>query len=221
MELVRVDTQRAYELIREMINTLELAPGAPIDEAALADEIGLGLVPVHEAIKLLVHDALVEAPHKGLYVADVNFDDLEQVSEVRLLLESFCARQAAQRATPDDLAILEALRQEQLSISPDENLRLFEVDHKFHQAISQAAHNKYLAQSLDYYFGLSLRLWYLVLPYLEFLPAAVEKHLDLVEAIQDRDADRAESIMHDHVQDFYGKVRQVLTDIWTDSGKRK
>jgi DNA-binding GntR family transcriptional regulator len=219
MELVRVDTQRAYELIREMINTLELAPAAPIDEAGLADKLGLGLAPVHEAIKLLVHDGLVVTQHKGLYVADVNLDDLEQISEIRLLLEGFCAHQAAQRASADDLAILEALRQEQLAIPAGENRRLFEVDHKFHQAIARAAHNKYLAQSLDRYFGLSQRLWYLVLPHLRFLPAAVEKHLELVDAIQDKDAERAENIMRDHVQDFYGKVRQVLTDLWTSPSR--
>jgi DNA-binding GntR family transcriptional regulator len=211
MELVRVDTQRAYELIREKINTLDLAPGAPIDEAGLAGELGMGQVPVHEAIKLLLHDALVVVFHGGVYVADVNIADLEQISEIRLLLESFCARQAAQRATSDDLVILEALRQEQLAIPAGENRRLFEVDHKFHQAIARAAHNPYLAQSLEQYFGLSQRLWYLVLPHLQFLPAAVEKHLDLVNAIREKDPDRAESIMRDHVQDFYAKVRQVLT----------
>ena len=220
MELVRVDTQRAYNLIREKINTLELAPGAPIDEAGLAEELGLGLVPVREAIKQLVRDALVETPHGGLYVADVNVGDLEQISEIRLLLETYCARQAALKATTDDLDILEALRQEQLAIPQEDYRRLFEVDHKFHQAIARAAHNKYLAQSLDHYFGLSQRLWYLVLPHLKFLPSAVEKHLDLVTAIRERDADRAEAIMRDHVQDFYGKVRQVLTDLSGNSADR-
>ena len=50
MELVRIDTQRAYELIREKITSLELAPGSPIDEGKLADETGTGLVPVREAL---------------------------------------------------------------------------------------------------------------------------------------------------------------------------
>jgi DNA-binding GntR family transcriptional regulator len=213
MELVRVDTQRAYELIREMINTLQLAPGAPVDETALAGELGLGQAAVREAIKLLVHDGLVAARHKGLYVTDVNVDALEQISEIRLLLESFCAQQAALRRTPDDLAVLEALRQEQVSMPPGENQRLFELDHKFHQAVARAAHNPYLAESLEHYFGLSQRLWYLVLPHLEFLPAAVEKHLELVDAIREGEAGRAGDVMRDHVQDFYGKVRQVLTNL--------
>lgn len=211
MELVRVDTQRAYELIREKITTLELAPGAPINEQRLAEELDMGLAPVREALKLLAHDNLVViTPRHGLYVAEVSVSDLERISEMRLSLESLCAGLAAQRATSDDLAVLEALRQEQATISPEDSRRLFDFDHRFHQAVARAAHNKYLARTLDQFFGLSQRLWYLALPNLGFLPGAVEKHLDLVDAIKAGDADRAEQIMRAHVQDFYDRVREVL-----------
>ena len=88
--------------------------------------------------------------------------------------------------------------------------RLFEIDHQFHKAIAQAAHNKYLAQTLDHFFGLSLRLWYLVLPHLGFLPGAVEKHLELADAIRSGDAAAAERIMHSHVESFYTEVRRML-----------
>jgi len=211
MKLVRVDTQRAYELIREKITTLELGPGAAINEQRLAEDLDMGLVPVREALKLLAHDDLVIiTPRHGLYVAELDVPDLERISEMRLSLESLCARLAARRATPDDLVVLEALSQEQSSIPPEDSQRLFDFDHRFHQAIAQAAHNKYLARTLDHLFGLSQRLWYLALPHIEFLPGAVEKHLDLVGAIKAGDADQAEQIMSSHVQDFYDKVREVL-----------
>jgi DNA-binding GntR family transcriptional regulator len=211
MELVRVDTQRAYELIKEQIATLELAPGATINDQHLAQNLDMGLVPVREALKLLAHDDLVViTPRHGLYVSEVSVSDLEQISEMRLSLESLCARLAAQRATSDDLVILDALRREQADIPPEDSRRLFDVDHRFHQAVARAAHNKYLARTLDHFFGLSQRLWYLALPHLGFLPSAVGKHLDLVEAIKSGDADRAEGIMRDHVQDFYDRVRDVL-----------
>jgi DNA-binding GntR family transcriptional regulator len=211
MEMVRVDTQRAYKLIWEKITTLELAPGAPINDQELADELEMGVVPVREALRLLAHENLVEiTPRHGLYVADVDVPDLEQISEMRLALEALSARLAAQRATPDDLTVLEALRQEQASVPQEASHRLFEVDHKFHQAIASASGNKYLAQTLDRLFGLSRRLWYLVLPKLEYLPTAVEQHLGLVGAIKAGDADRAEQIMREHVAEFYTQVRETL-----------
>lgn len=210
MELVRLDTQRAYERILEKITTLDLPPGAPINDQALARELGMELAPVHEALKLLAHDELVKIPPQGLYVADVDIPDLEQISEIRLLLETFCAQQAAQRATADDLVVLDTLCQEQAGLPSDDARALFELDHRFHQAIASAAHNRYLANVLDHFFGLSQRLWYLVLPELAFLPNAVETHVDLVDAIRAGDAERAGSLMHAHVADFYDQVHAVL-----------
>jgi len=212
MELERVDTKRAYERIREQITTLELAPGVAVNEEQLAGELDIGLNPVREALKLLAHESLIViTPRHGIYVAAVNVPDLEQLSEMRLNLESLSARLAAERATLDDIAVLEALRQEQAATLPGDTRRLFDVDHKFHRAIAQAAQNKYLADALERLFGLSQRLWYLALPRLEFLSSAVGKHLDLVEAIKARDGDRAEAIMREHVAEFLRQVREVLT----------
>jgi DNA-binding GntR family transcriptional regulator len=211
MELERIDTKRAYDLIRERITTLQLAPGAVIDEQELAASLDMGLAPVREALKLLVHDGLVLiTPRHGILVSDLNIPDLDQLSEMRLALEGLSARLAAQRATADEVVILEALRREQAQTPADDSHRQFAIDHKFHEAIARAAHNKYLAESLERLFGLSQRLWYLALPHLGFLPTAVEKHVDLVEAIQARDAERAEAIMREHVAEFYDQVRQIL-----------
>jgi DNA-binding GntR family transcriptional regulator len=211
MELERVDTKRAYELIRQRITTLELEPGSLIDEQQLAEDLQMGLVPIREALKLLAHDSLVViTPRHGLYVADVNIPDLDQLSEMRLALEGLSARLAAHRATPDDIIVLEALRREQANTSPEDSKRLFDVDHKFHEAIAAAAHNKYLADSLERLFGLSQRLWYLALPSLGFLSGAVERHLELVEAIKAGKGDRAEQIMREHIGEFYAQVREIL-----------
>ncbi|MFQ5576537.1 MAG: GntR family transcriptional regulator [Anaerolineae bacterium] len=211
MELVRVDTQRAYELIWDKITTLALAPGAPINDQQLAADLNMGLTPVREALKLLAHEGLVViTPRHGLNVAGVSIPDLEQISEMRLSLETLCARLAAERATPDDLAVLDALRREQAAIPPGDSRRLLELDHNVHRAIARAAQNTYLARTLEQFFGLSRRLWYLALPQLGFLPAAVEEHLALINAIKAGDADRAEQTMRHHVQDFYTRVQKIL-----------
>jgi DNA-binding GntR family transcriptional regulator len=211
MELERIDTKRAYELIREQIITLELAPGAPLNEQQLAKDLGMGVAPVREALKLLAHDNLVViTPRHGLYVSDVSSPDLDQLSEMRLALEGLAARLAAERATADDFVVMEALRQELASTPPEDSKHLFDVDHKFHQAIARAAHNKYLADALERNFGLSKRLWHLATPHLGFLPPAVEEHVELVEAIQAGDGERSEAIMRRHVAEFYAQVRQVL-----------
>jgi len=102
------------------------------------------------------------------------------------------------------------LRKEQEGLTAEELRGLFDLDHKFHQAVAKAAHNRYLAQTLDRLFGLSRRLWYLVLPHLETLSSSVEMHVNLVGAIKSGDADHAEEIMYEHVKEFYDDVREIL-----------
>lgn len=212
MELVRIDTQRAYELIREKITSLELVPGSSIDEGKLANELDMGSVPVREALNLLAHDHLVGTAVQGLFVSKVEIPDLQQISEIRMLLEPYCAKQAATHATADDLVVLEALSREQSQIPPDQPKQLFDLDHKFHQAIARAAKNKYLAEILEDFYGHSKRAWFLVLPHLGFLSTAVESHVDMVQAIKDQDADHAAQIMQDHVEGFYEKVFEILKE---------
>jgi DNA-binding GntR family transcriptional regulator len=213
MELLRIDTQRAYELIREKITSLEMSPGAAIDEGKLADELEMGQVPVREALNLLAHDHLVTTADQGLFVSKVEILDLQQISEIRMLLEPYCAQEAAKHAKADDIVVLEALSQEQGQIPPDQPKQLFDLDHKFHQAIARAAKNKYLAEILENFYGHSKRAWFLVLPHLDFLSTAVESHLEMVKAIKDQDADHASEIMRDHVQGFYEKVFEILKKV--------
>ena len=212
MELVRIDTQRAYEIIREKITSLELSPGSPIDEGKLANEMEMGQVPVREALNLLVHDHLVdvETEAQGLFVSKIEIPDLKQISEIRVLLEPYCAAQAAMYATSDDIVVLEALSQEQSQIPSDQPKQLFDLDHKFHHAIARAAKNKYLAEILEDFYGYSRRVWFLVLPHLGFLSTAVESHLEMVQAIKNKNGEKAAQIMQDHVQGFYEKVFEIL-----------
>lgn len=95
-------------------------------------------------------------------------------------------------------------------LQPNDAPRLLELDHKFHQAIARAAYNRYLTRTLDHLFGLSQRLWYLALPGLDFLPAAVGDHLALTGAIRSGETEMAGAIMVRHVEGFYARVREVL-----------
>lgn len=210
MELIRLDTQKAYDLIHERIVTLKLKPGAPINDQELADELSMGLTPVQEGLKLLVHDHLVDYLSHGLYVSKVSKPDLDEISELRVMLEGMSARLAAERASQDQLTVLEVLCEEQKSTSPEAVRKLFDIDHKFHQVLAKAAHNRYLEGSLEMYFGLSQRLWYIVLPHIGFLASAVNEHLIMVKHIKAGEGEEAEYLMQAHVRGFYDKVKTLL-----------
>ncbi|MGD2026879.1 MAG: GntR family transcriptional regulator [Anaerolineales bacterium] len=211
MDLIEVDTQKAYRVIKELITTLEIKPGSAIDESELSASIGFGSSPVREALKLLYHDQLVVVSQQGgIYIAGLNPSDLKMLSEVRVRLEGQAASLAAARATEDHLLVMDALVHEQGKIKTDDKVSYFDLDHKLHQAIAKASGNHYLAHSLEKYFNLSQRLWYLALPKLDFLSAAVEEHVQIIDSIRAKDSHQAEIRMNNHVQGFYQKVQNLI-----------
>ena len=101
---------KAYHEIRDLIVSLELAPGAVIDERELIERLEIGRTPVREALRRLAHERLVEVyPRRGMFVTGVDVRELARLSEVREVLEPEAARLAAERATDADRAELGAL----------------------------------------------------------------------------------------------------------------
>jgi len=203
---------RAYYRIRELIVTLELPPGSIVSERELQDRLGLGRTPVREALQRLERECLVEVyPRRGIFVANVNVLDLAVLSEVRRVVESFAARLAAERSTEADREQTRALiaELEELTASADER-RLIELDQRIHRHLWGCAHNPFLAATLDEYYVLSLRIWFLALGRTRRLEEAVREHLELLEAVLHGDPDRAEAAMARHVSGFERAIREVL-----------
>lgn len=208
MILNKVDTEKAYQLLWDKITSLELAPGEIPDITSLADDLGFSQTSIQEALRLLVHDHLVEAPPRGIYISKLQFSDLEKISTIRLNLETLAAKHAARNANEDDLVILQTLCED---VAQDTR-ELFTLDQRFHQAIARAAHNNYLADALQRFYGLSKRLWFLALPYLDFLPSAVSSHINLVDAIRDGNESLAMEIMQNHIEEFNLKIRKIIQE---------
>jgi len=201
---------KAYHEIRGLIVSLELAPGAVIDERDLIDRLTIGRTPVREALRRLAHERLVEVyPRRGMFVTGVDIRQLARLSEVRAVLEPEAARLAAERATDDDRAGLDALLAE-LDAGGSE---LMQLDERIHRAVYRAAHNDLLEATLEQYYALALRIWMLALERTQDLEEAVEAHRDLLEAIRDGDGGRAAQTMRDHVENFEQAMHRVLLTV--------
>ena len=203
---------RAYHAIREMIVSVELRPGAVIDERGLMDRLGIGRTPAREALRRLSQERLVEVyPRRGMFVTSVEIRDLASLAEVRSALESHVARLAAERATDEDRNALETLLGELGGQSELDARELMALDERIHRQVYRCAHNPFLEATLEEYYVLALRIWYLALDRAPELEEAVLGHRELLEAIRDGDADRAEATMRRHVLDFEEVMRRVLT----------
>jgi DNA-binding GntR family transcriptional regulator len=88
--------------------------------------------------------------------------------------------------------------------------RLIELDQRIHRHVYRCTHNRFLEESLEEYYVLTLRIWFLALDRVERLDDAIREHRELLEAIRDRDPQRAEAVMRLHVSGFERAMRTVL-----------
>jgi DNA-binding GntR family transcriptional regulator len=87
---------------------------------------------------------------------------------------------------------------------------LIELDQRIHRHVYRCTHNPFLEATLEEYYVLTLRIWFLALDRVERLDDAIREHRQILEAIRDRDAERAEAVMRAHVTGFERAMRAVL-----------
>jgi DNA-binding GntR family transcriptional regulator len=205
--------EQAYRALRDRLILLEIPPGAPINEGQLAAELGIGRTPVREGLKKLELEHLVVSyPRRGTFATQVDITDLADISEVRQVLEPLAARRAARLARPQVRAELEAAARQIASMErePADTRSLMELDLSVHRLIYRAAENPHMTETLVRLDNLATRIWCLVLDRLPSAFEHVREHAALLEAIVDRDADRAAELASDHVRHFEQAIRTVL-----------
>ena len=188
--------------------TLRLPPGTALREDALMRELAIGRTPLREAVKRLALENLVAVqPRRGTFVTPVEAADIVHITEVRAELEGYAAELAALRMDGDTRMLAEQLRQEIVDLQRvDDQDGLMRFDERIHRFTWEASGNPYLIDTLERYFTLSLRVWYLVLDRVPGLGHAVHDQAALVEALLDRDGTRARSIMREHVLAFQREI---------------
>lgn len=187
--------------LRDRIFSGELAPGAFIDEVALAAEMEISRTPLREALKVLTAEGLLRhEPRRGCFVNHVTEQDLDEIFPVIALLEGRCAFEAASHASDADLAALEALHDRLARHARARRINdYYEVNFAIHEAIITLADNRWLAQVIgDLRKIVKLaRLQQLHAP--GRLEQSLSEHLAVFAALKARDAEGAEAAMRTHL----------------------
>lgn len=191
----------AYEQILERILDLRLAPGAAINENAIAEELGLSRMPVHEAVARLAVDRFVTVqPRRGSHVTAFQLQDVLDMFEAREAIECGVAHIAARRASSDDLATLRRLVEaaERARESTDHRGFLRD-DQEIHRFLVHMVHNSQLQDAADRLLLHNLRFWRSYWASRPAQESAMISHLPLLEALEARDPERAERAMREHI----------------------
>ncbi len=196
---------RAYHQIRDAISGLVLQPGQPLTEASLAQWLGLGRMPVREALLRLRDEGLVESvPRKGYYVSRISAEEAQEIYEMLEGLEGVAARLAADRKTPESLARLEAaVRRMEETLAADDLDGWAAADDEVHDAILEMAGNQQVKRVVNSLKARVKRLQLFTVRKRSSLSYSTQMHRAQLEAIRAGDG---------------GKARTLRQDFWIDAG---
>ncbi len=214
LELRSLQQQIHDRLLRRILRR-ELEPGERISPPVIAATMGVSITPVRDAVNQMAAEGLVTVmPRRGTVVSPVSIRDIEELYEIRLMLEPQAAEAAASRAGPEDIARIQALA-ERLESGPADGVSLaanleaylqeIAIDADLHGAIVRAAHNRRLSTLYD---GLRTHVLIAraVFPRLyRSQPHRQGEHRRIVDAIVARDGRTASDAMTAH-------LRQALAD---------
>lgn len=208
--------QRVYALLREQILSLALAPNTELDEVQFSKELGVSRTPIREALIRLASDGLVVlAPNRGARVAPLDIDEVPQVLETLELYERATTRWAAQRRQPHHLALLQRRNLEfGLACETGNPREVVEANWAFHDAINQASGNRYVAADCSKMLRGVMRLSLLAFRQSEggllSYQDVVAQHEEMIGAIRQGDADRAEQLVYLHSDEFRERMKNFI-----------
>ncbi|WPZ15229.1 GntR family transcriptional regulator [Nitratireductor rhodophyticola] len=206
--------QFVYNVLRDEILDLALAPGTPIDEIQLAQRLSMSRTPIREALVRLAGEGLVTTlPNRSTVVANIDFLNLHTFFDALTLMYRVTTRLAALNHQADDLVTIRARQAEfAKAVEEQDALAMIATNREFHAAIAAAARN-------PYYESLFLRLLdegrrLLRLYYSSFndqLPQRyVVEHEDMIAAIEARDVEKADALANEHADQIVEQIRNMI-----------
>jgi DNA-binding GntR family transcriptional regulator len=213
--LTRNASSAATELIRQAIIDGRLPPGRRLKEEELARELGISRTPVREALLMLHAEGLVEvAPNRGAAVRSHSVEDLDDLYQLRAVLEGYSTRRAATRLDDDVMRSLHESceRFDALLDDGSDMSALVKENLVFHQTILESSGSARLNAMVRQVIELPLvyrsYVWYST----EQQRISAHYHVQITRALEARDAERAELVMKEHIFE----ARDLLLAHWRE-----
>jgi DNA-binding GntR family transcriptional regulator len=191
--------ERAYRNLKAGIVEGRYRPGASLSEVGLASEHGMSRTPIREGLARLWQEGYLDrVVGHGYFVARVTVQQIHDTFDVRRLLEAAAAGRAAELATPPDVEHLQRLALVPIGASLD--YRQSETANvQFHLAIARCARNTLAMELIERCLAQVDRFMSLGVNFGKFTETATEAHLQIVEAIAERDVPAARLRMEEHL----------------------
>lgn len=187
---------QAYKEVREMIMSNRLQPGQKIVQDKLAEDLGISRTPLRSALQMLEGEGLIESvPRKGVIVKEFSNQEIVEIYDCRIAMESTAVKLFAQRASDKDITILKELFQPFLKGEIDD-IRYQKADAEFHDYMIRNCGNSFLHRIFQ---QSNMLVCIDRLGLLRSSKETLKEHVDIIDALEKRDVDLAESLIITHL----------------------
>lgn len=203
----RTSDRLEADLIK-MIISLELAPGAMINEADLKDRLKCGRTPLREALLRLAQERLITSiPRKGMFVAELDLMNYVKLIEAAGLLESFSAHLVVEQCSNDEIDKLEKITDKMRAADQrGALLSIAELDFEFHASIAECTRNEYIVDSTTRLHRLISRYFYIGLKNGLDVSTSVDEHQRIIKALRRRTAEEFKNLMYLHTVEARDRI---------------
>jgi DNA-binding GntR family transcriptional regulator len=203
-----------FSILKERIIRWEYAPGHRFTEEGLCEEFGVSRSPVREALRMLVENKLVDkAPHKGYSVKQLDMQEIHELYDVRMALETFVIERLTQSNYPESewkelYRTWQDLRKAEITDSPD----FARMDEDFHERLAIWTNNRALLQQIR---SIDERLHFIRMTDIttsQRLRETCEQHLRILDCIKEKDIDCARQALQNNIENGRHNVEHAIKE---------
>ena len=201
---------KVFQQLKSSILAGEFENGAELREVSLAKKLGVSRTPIREALRQLEQEGLVEIyPNRGAYVKGITYKDVEDIFRIRARLEGLCAEMAVSSITQEQLDKLEEIILLSKFYEEKKDMEhLLKMDSQFHEVLFESCGSKMLEHQLKDYHQYVQNARLRSLKRQERARKSTQEHEEILLAIKDRDAKRADELATRHILNAIANIRQ-------------
>lgn len=201
-------SQKVYHLLKAEIIKESLKPGNKLLEEKIAKQLGVSRTPIREALKQLAAEGFVKMiPNQGMMVSKTSIKDIQEVLQIRGVLEELAARLAAKLIKKEEIKELEKyIEQMEYYTNKNDFLAFSEMDAEFHELVLNICGSNRLIQIRKNLSDQAHRYRIRSLSIPGRLKHSLKEHREIVEALMQKDSEQADRLSQKHIENVLKNI---------------
>ncbi|MEG0541409.1 MAG: GntR family transcriptional regulator [Angelakisella sp.] len=214
---------QAYQILKNEICTGKYLPGQWLQEKELADHLQVSRSPIREALRQLAGDGLVvEQPNKGVFVKAFTLREIEEIFDMRVMMESYALLHSKEHLTTEHKEQLLQFVSELTAAHREDNLKKYiEIDEQLHSYFILLSGNNLLVESYRRVHTMIQQFRIYSLMRHQRFDESVEEHRQMIHAIITGAVEEADEVNRKHLELAKEKIVEYLSDLWGQPTAKK